>query len=108
MVGWRAVGWSLGIRGTAPPLLTDPTYLDPAEVVASPGTGLLYPLAVPDQRVAKGQPLVRVTDFFGETIAVIESPLDAVVLYVVATPPIVKAQPVAGVSTPRKLDRCMS
>jgi predicted deacylase len=106
MDGVGGVMREVGMMNEGPPLLTDPTYLDPAQVVVSPVTGILYPLVDRDQDVAKGQPLVRVTDFFGETIAVIESPLDGVVLYVVATPPIVKGQPVACVGTPRKLDRC--
>lgn len=104
--GVRGVMRELGMIDDGPAPVTDPTYLDPSQVVTSPVTGILYPLVDRDQQVVKGQPLVRVTDFFGETIAEIESPLDGVVLYVVATPPIVKGQPVACVGTPRKLDRC--
>jgi hypothetical protein len=42
--------------------------------------------------------LARITDFFGVEIALVESPLAGKVLYVVATPPIVKGQPVACVA----------
>jgi predicted deacylase len=104
--GVRGVMRELGMIDDGPPPLADPTYLDPSQVVSSPVTGILYPLVDRDQHVAKGQPLVRITDFFGEMIAEVESPLDGVVLYVVATPPIVKGQPVACVGTPRKLNRC--
>jgi predicted deacylase len=104
--GVRGVMNELAMVDEGPGPLTDPTYLDPSQVIPSPATGILYPLVDRDQAVAKGQPLARITDFFGETIAEIESPLDGKVLYVVATPPIVKGQPVACVGTPRKLERC--
>jgi predicted deacylase len=104
--GVRGVMKELAMVDEGPDPLTDPTYLDPAQVIASPATGILYPLVDRDQSVAKGQPLARITDFFGETLAEIESPLNGKVLYVVATPPIVKGQPVACVGTPRKLERC--
>jgi predicted deacylase len=74
-----------------------PIYLDPSAVITSPATGILYPLVERDQMVAKGTVLVRITDFFGIDIAMVESPLAGKVLYVVATPPIVKGQPVACV-----------
>jgi predicted deacylase len=51
-----------------------------------------------DQTVAKGTLLAHITDFFGKRIAEVRSPLDGVVLYVVATPPISKGQPVACVA----------
>jgi predicted deacylase len=104
--GVRGVMTELAMVDEGPDLVADPVYLDPSQVIASPVTGILYPLVDRDQAVAKGQPLVRITDFFGETIAEIESPLNGKVLYVVATPPIVKGQPVACVGTPRKLERC--
>jgi hypothetical protein len=46
--------------------------------------------------------LARITDFFGAPIAEVHSPLDGVTLYIVATPPIVKGQPVGCVGTPRR------
>jgi predicted deacylase len=103
--GVRGVMRELGMADDGPAPLEDPTYLDPAAVVASPATGILYPLVERDQLVKKGEPLVRITDFFGAILAEVLSPLDGKVLYVVATPPIVQGQPVACVGTPRKLDR---
>lgn len=84
--------------GPAP--LTKPVYLDPNAVVTSPATGILYPQVRPDQHVSKGAVLARITDFFGAEIAAVESPLDGVVLYVVATPPITQGQPIACVGHP--------
>jgi predicted deacylase len=81
-----------------PAAVSSPVYLDPAEVVASPETGILYWHVERDQTVTQGELLAHVTDFFGKRIAEIESPLDGLVLYVVATPPISKGQPVACIA----------
>ncbi len=79
-----------------------PVFLDPAPVVTSPGTGLLYPCVKRDQNVKKGAVLARITDFFGRKIADVKAPVSGKVLYIVATPPIVQGQPVGCVGVPRK------
>ena len=86
-------------KGPAP--LTRPVFLDPSAVITSPATGILYPQVKPDQKVTRGQVLAHITDFFGQQIASLESPLDGVVLYIVATPPITQGQPIGCVGTPR-------
>ena len=55
-----------------------------------------------DQTVSKGTELAYITDFFGNAIARVTSPLDGLVLYIVATPPITKGQPIGCVGAPRK------
>ena len=77
-----------------------PVYLDPSEVLASPATGILYPQVERDQTVPKGAVLARITDFFGKQIAEVRAPFDGLVLYIVATPPITKDQPVACIGVP--------
>lgn len=84
--------------GPAP--VANPVYLDPAEVLTSPATGILYPLVERDQHVAKGAPVARITDFFGAEIAEVRTTISGVVLYIVATPPIVKGQPVGCIGHP--------
>jgi predicted deacylase len=96
--GVRGVLRELNMLQDGPAALTRPVYLDPAEVVASPETGILYWHVERDQTVTKGTLLAHITDFFGKPIAEVRSPLDGVVLYVVATPPISKGQPVACVA----------
>jgi predicted deacylase len=81
-----------------PAAVSRPVYLEPAEVVASPETGILYWHVERDQMVTKGALLAHITDFFGKRTAEVRSPLDGVVLYVVATPPISKGQPVACIA----------
>ncbi|HEV2690393.1 MAG TPA: succinylglutamate desuccinylase/aspartoacylase family protein [Bryobacteraceae bacterium] len=90
-------------QGPAP--LAQAVYLDPAEVISSPETGILYPHVQRDQTVKAGDVLAHITDFFGKQIAEVRSPLDGVVLYIVATPPITKGQPIGCVGTPRTAPR---
>jgi predicted deacylase len=81
-----------------------PVFLDPAPVISSPETGLLYPRVKRDENVRKGATLAQITDFFGKKIADVKSPVAGKVLYIVATPPIVRGQPVGcvGVATRSK------
>jgi predicted deacylase len=102
VAGVRGVMRELRMTAAGPAPVAKPVYLDPAEVVASPATGILYWLVEPDQMVTKGTVLARITDFFGQTIAEVAAPLDGLVLYVVATPPITKGQPVACIGSPLK------
>jgi len=99
--GVRGVMRELKMMPHGPDPVARPVYLEPAAVVASPATGIIYPLVDRDQVVVKGTVLARITDFFGVEIALVEAPIGGKVLYVVATPPIVKGQPVACVATPR-------
>ncbi len=79
-----------------------PVYLDPAPVVSSPETGILYPHVKRDQTVKKGAVLAHITDFFGKKIADVKAPCAGKVLYIVATPPITKGQPVGCVGSIRR------
>ena len=78
-----------------------PVYLDPVEVLSSPATGILYPHVERGQKVEEGALLVHITDFFGTTVAEVRAPFDGTVLYVVATPPTTKGQPVACIGCPQ-------
>lgn len=89
------------LEGT-PQRVSSPVFLDPAQVLTSPATGILFPHVQRGHYVAKGALLASITDFFGRQIAEVRSPFDGVVLYVVATPPISKDQPVAFIGAPRK------
>jgi uncharacterized membrane protein len=51
-------------------------------------------------RVARGDRLGRITDWFGTEIATVDSPLDGVALYVVASPAMDVGEPIAMVGTP--------
>jgi len=98
--GVRGVMRHLKMLEDGPAPVTNPVYLDPAVVIVSPATGILYPEVDRDQLVSRGAVLARITDFFGSEIAAVESPIDGLVLYIVATPPMTKGQPIACVGTP--------
>jgi predicted deacylase len=99
--GVQGVLRELTMMDDGPATLTKAVYLDPAEVITSPETGILYEHAERGQMIKKGAMLAHITDFFGERIAEVVSPLDGVVLYIVATPPITKGQPIGCVGVPR-------
>jgi predicted deacylase len=84
------------------PIKTKPVCLDPAEVLNSPATGILYPHVERNAMVKKGAVLAHITDFFGQKIAEVKAPFAGIVLYVVATPPITKDQPVGCVGRIRR------
>ena len=99
--GIHGVLRELRMKEGGPDPLPQAVYLDPTAVVTSPETGILYSQVECNQTVPKGALLAHITDFFGKTIAEVRSPLDGLVLYIVATPPISKGQPVACVGVPR-------
>jgi predicted deacylase len=99
--GIRGVMRELKMTVEGPAPVSRPVYLEPSVVLTSPETGLLYPLVERDQKVEANASIVRITNFFGEELAVVRTPIGGVVLYVVATPPIVKGQPVGCVGTPK-------
>lgn len=99
--GIEGVLFELNMLDSGPAPLATAIYLDPSEVLASPETGILYPHVQRDQTVSKGAVLAHITDFFGKQIAEVQAPFDGVVLYIVATPPITRGQPVACIGAPR-------
>lgn len=106
--GVHGVLRELRMKDGGPEALTQAVYLDPTAVVTSPETGILYAQAECNQTVQKGAVLAHITDFFGKTIAEVRSPLDGLVLYIVATPPITKGQPVACIGEPRPSPRVIA
>jgi len=105
VTGVHGVLRELRMKEGGPEPLAHAVYLDPTVVVTSPETGILYSQVECNQTVPKGALLAHITDFFGKTIAEVRSPLDGLVLYIVATPPITKGQPVACIGEPRSAPR---
>jgi predicted deacylase len=87
----------LGILPGRKQMVEHPWWIEPFEVVASPETGVWHANTQPDETVEEGDVLGTLTDYFGETIAEVRSPLDGVVLYVVVSPSMNKDEPVAMV-----------
>ena len=88
----------LEMTASGPPPVEHPVWLGRNEVLRSMFTGLLYPMVEPGQTVAQGTLVARVTDFHGNLLEEIRSPFAGEILYVVATPPITKGEPVGFVA----------
>ncbi len=74
-----------------------PLWIDRAQVIPSPATGVWHPAVEKMQSVATGTLLGRVTDPFGNLLHEVRAPLAGEVLYVVATPPVSEGEPLAFV-----------
>lgn len=74
-----------------------PVWIDRSEVLTSPDGGTWHALVRRGETVQKGTPLGRVTDYFGNEIAVVRSTMTGVILYIVGTPAISKGEPVGMV-----------
>lgn len=89
----------LGMLPGRADLLANPKWLEPSAVLTSPASGLWYPAVRADQHVEQGALLGRVTDYFGEPLAEVRSPLAGVVLYVVVSPAMSEGEPVGMVGS---------
>lgn len=74
-----------------------PLWIDRSEVLTSPESGTWHALVRPGETVQKGTPLGRLTDYFGNEIALSRSPMTGVVLCIVGTPAMSKGEPVGMV-----------
>ena len=87
-----------------------PLWIVRGEVLRAPQDGLWRPVVEKMQMVAAGTLLGRLTDPFGSVVQEIRAPFGGEVLYVVATPPVAKDEPLAYVGEislqePRPADR---
>lgn len=88
----------LKMRADGPAPVAHPIWLGRNEVLRSGFTGLLYPMVEPGQTVSEGTVIARITDFHGTVLEEIRSPFAGEILYVVATPPITRGEPVGFVA----------
>jgi len=97
---FRLLRWLGMQQGTvAPPRRV--TYLRRFEVLRSTETGTWHPLVARAQRVRAGALLGYLTDVFGEGRTEVRSPFAGEVLYVVATPPMSRGEPLAMIGAAR-------
>jgi predicted deacylase len=75
-----------------------PVWLAPYEVLTSPGTGVWHPAVERGYSVSRGALIGVLTDFFGEKIGEVRSPIDGEVMYVVGTPAMNRGEPVGMVA----------
>jgi predicted deacylase len=87
----------LGIMDAPSVRVDKPLYVDRAEVLLSPATGVWSWRVEKGQSVAEGTVIGRVLDPFGTVLGEVRAPFGGEVLYVVATPPVTKGEPVGFV-----------
>ncbi len=85
----------LKMRPTGPDPVAAPVWIGRSQVLTSPATGIFYPLVERAHTVAEGTLLGYVTDFFGNMITDVRAPFAGEVLYIIGTPAINKAEPIA-------------
>ncbi len=87
----------LGIMDAPSVRVEKPLFVDRAEVLTAPATGVWSWHVEKMQSVATGTLVGRVHDPFGAVLGEVRAPFAGEVLYVVATPPVTKGEPVAFV-----------
>jgi predicted deacylase len=84
----------LGIQDLPSVRVAQPLFIDRSEVLTAPATGVWRWTVEKMQSVAEGTLVGRVHDAFGKVLAEVRAPFAGEVLYVVATPPVTKGEPV--------------
>lgn len=59
--------------------------------------GLYFPLVSRGDHVQDGELVGYLTDYFGNTLQEVKSPYDGIILYIIATPPMVKGEPMVSI-----------
>jgi hypothetical protein len=95
--GALSVMAELGMLAAPSVKVERPLWIDKAQVVTSPATGVWAPAVEKMQNVAAGTLLGRLRDPFGNLLHEVRAPLAGEVLYVVATPPVSEGEPLAFV-----------
>lgn len=80
-----------------PNLLFDPIWIKKTTYIRSEHEGIFYPLSQGGSHVQKGELLGYLTDFFGNIIQKAVAPHDGIVMYIVATPPMSKGEPMVKI-----------
>jgi uncharacterized protein len=81
----------------APTPVEHPVWIGKVDTVASPQTGIFYPLVQRGTYVAKGMKIGYVTDYFGRTVYEAEAPAAGEILYICGVPSMKKGNTVANV-----------
>jgi predicted deacylase len=81
--------------GVAP--VEHPVWMGPITTVKSECDGIFYPLVVPEAYVSRGMIVGYVTDYFGNKLADVTTPIPGVVAYICSVPSMKKGDTVANI-----------
>ncbi|UCE42128.1 MAG: succinylglutamate desuccinylase/aspartoacylase family protein [Candidatus Aminicenantes bacterium] len=82
-----------------PEMVSDPIWIDKYEVVYSKEDGLFYPLTEMGYFAREGEKVGYLTDYLGNVIQELHAPFTGIVLYIIATPPANKGEPLFEVGS---------
>jgi hypothetical protein len=85
------------LQGTVEPV-KNPLWLRNLVTVKSEQDGIFYPLALPEAYVPKGMIIGYVTDYFGNKLTDVASPIAGVITYICAVPSMKKGDTVANIA----------
>ncbi len=85
------------LPGDAPAALTV-VWLRNLTTVKSAREGIFYPLALPEAYVAKGLIIGYITDYFGNKLEDVKSPINGVITYICSVPSMTKGGTVANIA----------
>jgi predicted deacylase len=88
----------LGIQEGPSVRVARPLWIERSEVLRAPATGVWHPVVRRMQSVATGTLLGRLTDPFGHVLHEVRAPFAGEIVYVVATPPVTRGEPLADVA----------
>jgi predicted deacylase len=74
-----------------------PVWIGPIATVQSDRDGIFYPLVVPESYVPQGMRIGYITDYFGNKIADVFTPVPGVVVYICSVPSMKKGDTVANI-----------
>jgi len=85
------------LAGAAAPVHT-PLWLRKLTTVKSEQDGIFYPQVAPEAYVAQGMIIGRMTDYFGNKLADVTSPIAGVITYICSVPSMKKGDTVANIA----------
>src|SRR5262245_4400274 len=95
--GARSLLAHLGIMEGPSARVAHPVWINRAEVLRAPVTGVWHPVVEKMQSVSTGRLLGRLTDPFGAVLHEARAPFAGEVVYVVATPPVTAGEPLCEI-----------
>jgi predicted deacylase len=84
------------LAGVAPPI-EHPVWIGKLTTVRSDHDGIFYPLVVPEAYVQQGMIIGYVTDYFGNKLAAVTTPISGVITYICSVPSMKKGDTAANI-----------
>ncbi|MBN2415723.1 succinylglutamate desuccinylase/aspartoacylase family protein [bacterium] len=97
LTGTKNVMKHLGMIPGEPEKVFEPVWIEKYTIITAEADGVFYPVVGRGHHVQKGELVGYLTDFLGKRIQDCRAPYDGIVLYVIATPPLAKGEPMASI-----------